>query len=486
MKVTTTDKSVDKIAADSLALLFFEGEKPEGELANLDKKISDSISETIKLKEFRGKLYEITSIHTHGKIPAIRVLLIGAGKRSEFTPRIARNLAGAAVRIAQKIGAKSLAFYLNKQESAEEVIEGVMLGAHDLALYKSKKDESEITELIIVGAVGKEVLKHSITVAEATNWVRKMITEPANVMTPSSMVEEAKKLASKYKFDIEIIDEKEADKRRMGAFVGVAKGSEEPSFMVVLKYKGGGKETLGIVGKGITFDTGGISLKPSNKMSDMKTDMAGAAACFGAMRVVGELRPKVNVVMVCPITENMPSGKALKPDDVVVAYNGKSIEITNTDAEGRLVLADALGYTEKLGATKIIDLATLTGAVLVILGNEATAIMGTPQSWVNTIMKASEEAGERIWQLPLYDEYKKVLKSDIADVANAYRSHPEAGTIAGAIFLKEFVSDKSDWAHLDIAGTAWLDGETPFLAKGATGVGVRTLVKLIESLEKGD
>ena len=485
MKVTTVDKPLDEISADALALILFKGEKPEGAIADLDKKISGSISEVIRLKEFKGKLYETTSIFTHGKIPAIRVLLVGAGKKSDFTPRVARNLAGTATRAAQKIGAKNLAFYLEKPETAEEVIEGVILGTFDPGLYKSKKENTVLTELFIAGPVDKEIIKHSVSVSVAVNRTRELVQEPPNRLTPEKMMQEAKKIASEYKFDIEIIDEKEATKKGMGAFVGVAKGSEEPSYLVVLKYKGGGKETLGIVGKGITFDTGGISLKSANKMKDMKADMAGAAACFGVMRVVGELRPKINVVMVCPLTENMPSGKALKPDDVIVAFNGKSIEITNTDAEGRLVLADALGYAEKLGAKKIVDLATLTGAVLVVFGNEATAIMGTPQTWVNTVVKASESAGERFWQLPMYPEYKRVLKSDIADVANAYKSHPEAGTIAGAIFLQEFVDEKTDWVHLDIAGTAWLDGETPFLTKGPTGVGVRTLVKLIESLEKG-
>lgn len=483
MKVTITDKSIDKVSAEALAVILFEGEKPEKELSILDKKVNGTISESIKSKEFTGKLYQSTSLFTQGKISAARILLIGAGKRSEFTPRIARNLAGVAARKAQRIGAKTLAIYLSKPETAEEVIEGVMLGVYDLGLYKNKKDNTKISELIIVGSVNKDVVGHSIAVSEATNWVRHLVTEPPNILTPAKMVEEAKKLATKYKFDIEVIDEKEADKRGMGAFVGVSKGSEEPSYMLVLKYKGGGKETLGIVGKGITFDTGGISLKPSSKMLDMKTDMAGAAACMGVMRVVGELKPRVNVIMVCPITENMPSGKALKPDDVVTAYNGKTIEITNTDAEGRLVLADALGFAEKLGATKIVDLATLTGAVLVIFGNEATAIMGNSQTWTDKILKASEEAGERFWQLPMYSEYKRVLKSDIADVTNAYRSHPEAGTIAGAIFLQEFVDEKTQWAHLDIAGTALSDGKSPFLAKGPTGVGVRTLVKLIESLE---
>lgn len=484
MKISTSEASLDSVRADALALVLFEGEKPQGEIAKIDKKISGSISEVIKLKEFKGKLYEVTSIFTHGKIPSTRVLLVGGGKKKDFSPRIARNVAGAIARASNKIGVRTLAFYLVGEKYAEEFIEGTFLGDFDPGIYKKKKDRNNLSEIIVLGKVENKVLNHSKIVSESINWVRRMIIEPANIMTPKRLVEEARKMARDYKFEIEIIDEKEANKKGMGAFVGVAKGSEEPSYIVILKYKGGGKDTLGIVGKGVTFDTGGISLKPSNKMTEMKTDMSGAASCFGVMKVIGQLKPKINVIMVCPLTENMPSGKALKPDDVVTSYEGKTIEITNTDAEGRLVLADSLTYAQELGVTKIVDIATLTGAVLVIFGSEATAIMGRSQSWIDKVIDSSEEAGERFWQLPMYDEYKSVLKSDIADIVNAYKSHPEAGTIGGAMFLQEFIKDKTDWVHLDIAGTAWVESGTPYLSRGPTGVGVRTLVKLVEKLEK--
>ncbi len=484
MKITTTDKPLEKIKADALALVLFEGEKPQGEVASLDKKISGSISEVIRLKEFKGKLYEVTSIFTHGKIPAIRVLLVGAGKKADFSPRIARNLAGAAARRAQKIGAKSLAFYLEKGETGEEIIEGVMLGAFDPGLYKSKKEETTINELIVIGKVGAEIIKHAITVSESINWVRRLVNEPANVMTPSEMAKEAEKLGREYRFKVEVISEEEAEKKGMGAFVGISKGSEEPSFMVSISYKVDKKApNLGIVGKGITFDSGGISLKPSKKMHDMKMDMSGAAACLGFMKIIGELKPKVNVIAVLPLTENLPGGRALKPGDVLKALNGKTIEVLNTDAEGRVVLADSLVYAQELGATKIVDLATLTGAVGVALGGEAAAILGNKQVFVDSVIKAGGEAGERLWQLPIYPEHKDLLKSDLADISNIPPSKG-AGVIAGAVFLQEFVENKNDWAHLDIASTAWLDGEKPYMAKGPTGVGVRTLVKLVESLEK--
>lgn len=485
MKVSVASERLTNIKSDALAVFLFSGEKPSGEIDRLNKQISGSISEAMKLGDFSGKCYEVSSIYTHGKVPSARVFLVGLGERKNFEPRIARNAAGAAARRALKIKVKKLATLLNNNLDAERIIEGVGLATFDPGIYKTKKEEKRnLEELILIGKAQDQVVRHALAVSEATNWVRKLVAEPANIMTPARMLGEAKDLAKKYKFDIEIIDEKEAEKRGFGAFVGIAKGSEEPSFIVVLKYKGGGKNTLGLVGKGITFDTGGISLKPPNRMNSMKGDMAGAAVCFGAMRVVGELRPKINVIMVCPLTENMPSGKALKPDDVLTSLSGKTIEITNTDAEGRVVLADALTYVQKLGANKIVDLATLTGAVLVIFGNEAAAVLGSPQNWVDKIIKSGEEAGERLWPLPMYEEYKNVLKSDIADVANAYKGHPEAGTIAGAIFLKEFVDERNAWAHLDIAGTAWVESEKPYLAKGPTGWGVHTLVKLILSLGK--
>ncbi|MDP2720353.1 MAG: leucyl aminopeptidase [bacterium] len=491
MKITVTKNKLEQIHGDVLAVFLFQGEKVSGEIEKLDKAISGSISEAVRLGDFKGKLYETTSIYTHGKVPAARILLVGAGKRNEFEPRYARNAAGAAARQAIRLGAKKLAIFLREDIDAETAIEGVGLATFDPGLYKTKKNENrgEIAEIVLIGQADDKSVKRAQTVTEATNWVRKLITEPANVMTPDQLVEETRKLAKNYKFGIEVIGEKEAAKLGMGAFVGVAKGSEESSHVVVLKYKGGGKDTLGIVGKGITFDSGGLSLKPSKGMWEMKMDMSGAATCLGIMKWIGETRPKANVIAVLPLTENLPSGRALKPGDVVQALNGKTIEVTNTDAEGRLVLADALVYAQKLGASHLVDLATLTGAINVALGNVAAGVMGKPDSWIEKIVNLGKEAGELFWQLPTYSDYKELLKSDIADLNNAPGGgQPSAvtgaGAIAGAMFLLEFVNEKIPLAHLDIAATAWLSGERPYLAKGPTGFGVRTLVKLIEDMEK--
>jgi len=482
MKIIAVSEKLEKVIAEAIIIPLFQGENPLGEVEKFSKLISGSIDEAIKLGDFKGKLYEVTSIYTHGKVPSARVFLVGAGKKTDFDSRVARNVIGAAVRRGIKLGAKKTAVYLGNRIKAEEAIEGAVLANYDPGIHKTKKENgSEIEELTLIGRSDNKTIKRASVIAEATNWVRNMINEPGNVMSPKEMAAQAKKLADEYKFDLEVIGEKDATTRGFGAFTGIAKGSDEPSYIVCLKYKGGGKETLGVVGKGVTFDSGGISLKRAEKMHEMKMDMAGAAACLGFMKVVGELRPKINVIMVTPFTENLPGGHALKPGDVLTSLSGKTIEILSTDAEGRVVLADALTYVQKLGATKIIDLATLTGAVEIALGSEAAAILGNKETFIKQIQEAASRAGERLWQLPIYPEHKELIKNEIADLANIPPSRG-AGVIAGAVFLQEFVDDKIPWAHLDIAATAWLEAETPYLAKGPTGFGLRTLVKLIEAV----
>ncbi len=483
MKISTTDEKLEKIKSDALAVFLFEGEKPSGQLQKLDYTISGTMAEAMKLGDFKGKLYEVASLYTHGKINSKRVLVVGLGKKKDFEPVFARNAAGVAARYAIKLEVQKWAVCFEGDIDAEDVIEGVGLAAYDPALYKTKKNGKVIVELILKGKSDQKIVDHSQKVVESVNWVRKMVSEPANMMTPAIMAQEARKLAKEFGFEIEIFNDEQSAKKGLGAFVGIAKGSEEPSYFITMRYRGKSKKTLGVVGKGITFDSGGISIKPSEKMHEMKMDMSGAAAVFGFMRLVGQLKPKVNVVAVTPLSENLPGGKALKPGDVLKALNGKTIEVLNTDAEGRVVLADGLAYAAKMGATHIVDLATLTGAVIVALGTEASAILGKPNSWIQAVREASESAGERVWELPIYPEHSELLHSDIADLANVPPSRG-AGVIAGAVFLKEFVPKNLPWAHLDIAGTAWLGKEKPYMAKGPTGVGVRTLVKLLDQLEK--
>ncbi|HKC84515.1 MAG TPA: leucyl aminopeptidase, partial [Blastocatellia bacterium] len=327
------------------------------------------------------------------------------------------------------------------------------------------------------GEVGRGVERGRI-IAEATNFARELINEPANVITPTELARRAEDMAREHGLEFDALDEARMKELGMGAFLGVAQGSAEPAKMITLTYapKTESKETIAIVGKGITFDTGGISIKPSDGMEKMKYDMAGGATAIGAMRAIAQLKPQVKVIGVVPTTENMPGGRAQRPGDVVRAMSGKTIEVINTDAEGRLILADAVAYARKLGATRIIDLATLTGAVSIALGDVYVALLGTDQAWIDKILAAAKKAGEKVWQLPLDKDYREQIKSEIADIKNV--GGRKAGTITGAYFIREFAED-TPWAHLDIAGTAWNENGKPYLAIGPTGVGLRTLVNLV-------
>lgn len=474
MKITVSDQSINKISADVWVFPLFEEE-----VKSLPSDIKEVLGEErLNLEnEFSAKLFETFLLPRSPKI-----LLVGAGKKSEFNTRLERNVAGAAARRLIKSKVKIAAFDSRIYSKPSLIIEGFGLAEFDSGTHKTKEKTSKIEELIIVSKITNSEIKNAQNLVEATNWARSIVLEPANKITPKVMVEEARKIAKEYKFTIEVYDEKEAAKKGMGAFAGIAQGSHQPSYIVALKYTyKKDAPTLGVVGKGITFDSGGISIKPSDKMHEMKMDMAGAAAAIAFIRLVGEIKPKINVVMVTPLTENLPGGGALKPGDVVKALNGKTIEVLNTDAEGRVVLADALVLAQKLGATKIIDLATLTGAVIVALGSEASAALGNKDDFLKLVIDSGEEAGERMWTLPIYPEHKELLRSDIADMANIPPSRG-AGVIAGAVFLQEFIEKNNSWVHLDIAGTAWLDTEKPFLAKGPTGVGIRTLVNLLDKL----
>jgi leucyl aminopeptidase len=320
-------------------------------------------------------------------------------------------------------------------------------------------------------------------VGESVNFTRDLANEPGAYMTPTIMAERAQEIANEFGLEIDVLDQARMEEEGMGALLSVARGSDQPPKMMVLTYMPEGKQSIGdgedflaLVGKGITFDTGGISIKPSENMELMKYDMTGGATVLGVMRAVAQLKPSIPVLGVVPSTENMPSGKATKPGDVVRAMTGKTIEVINTDAEGRLILADAVSYAKKLGATRVIDMATLTGAVSIALGDVNTGILGTDQQLIDEVIESGREVGEKFWQLPLDKEYSKQIKSDIADIKNV--GGRKAGTITAAAFIKEF-ADGISWAHLDIAGTAWGDEAKPFRSKGPTGVAVRTLLNFV-------
>jgi leucyl aminopeptidase len=492
--------NIAQIEADAIVVNLFEGvEQPGGATAAVDKALDGAISSLISRGEIKGKFGEVSIVHTFGKprqVGAGIVAIAGLGKRQDFNVDKIRGVAGEFCRALRKLNCHKIATILHGtgiggielEASAEAITEGALLGLYSFTKYK-KPEYEDIEEMLIVVtekekvpilelAIGKGKL-----VAEATNLARDMVNEPANYMTPGQMAEVAKEIASKYNLEFKVFDREEMEAMGMGALLGVAKGSNQPPKLITLSYKGDerSEKALGFLGKGITFDSGGISIKASEGMEEMKDDMSGAAAAMTALGAIAQLKPKINVTAIIPTTENLPSGTALKPGDVLKAMNGKTIEVISTDAEGRLILADALSYAQKLGLSPLIDLATLTGACRVALGTLYSGLFSNDQDLVNKVLKAAERAGERMWQMPMPEEYKEQNKSEIANVKNTGNRY--GGAITAALFLAEFVAN-IPWVHIDIAGTALSNKESGYIVKGATGVGVRTLVELALSEAK--
>ncbi|MGH9832870.1 MAG: leucyl aminopeptidase [Blastocatellia bacterium] len=492
MEIKADSRPFYEIECDALVAGMFEGEKAEeGALAEINQRTKGVITSLIETGEFTGKSGESAYIHNPDDLKARRLLLLGAGKQEEFTTDNVRKMAGTAARTLRGKKARSFAILRPQRlaqlpigESAQAATEGALIALFDPDKYHtSDKTEDHLETMILIANEGEmdEVrrgIERGRIIAEAANFAREVINEPANVMTPTELARRAEETARNYGLEFDALDESEMKDLGMGALLGVAQGSAEPAKLIVLRYtpKAESSETIAIVGKGITFDTGGISIKPSDGMEKMKYDMAGGATTIAAMRAIAQLKPSVNVIGIVPATENMPGGRAQRPGDIVRAMTGKTIEVINTDAEGRLVLADAVAYARKLGATKIVDLATLTGAVSIALGDVYVAVLGTDQAWIDRVLEAGKRSGEKLWQLPLDKEYREQIKSEIADIKNV--GGRKAGTITGAYFIREFVED-TPWAHLDIAGTAWNENGKPHLAVGPTGVCVRTLVNLV-------
>jgi leucyl aminopeptidase len=491
MEVKADARKFYEIECDALVVPVYEGEKPDaGALADLDKRSGGVITSLIETGEFVGKAGETAYIHNPGDISARRLLLMGAGKLDDFKSDNVRRMAGTAARTLRARNVRRFAFLRRSQiplgESVQAAVEGAMLALYDTDKYKtSDKEERLIESMILASTEGdtdelRRGVERGHVMAEATNFARDLVNEPANILTPSEMARRAEEVAQTFGLEIDVLDEARMKELGMGSLLGVSQGSAEPAKLIVLTYTPAreSEETLAIVGKGLTFDTGGISIKPADGMEKMKYDMAGGAATLGAMRAIAQLKPDINVIGLIGAVENMPGGRAQRPGDVVRSMLGKTIEVINTDAEGRLVLADVLGYARKLGATQIVDLATLTGAVSIALGDVYVAALGNNQSWMDEVIEAGRKAGEKIWQLPLDKDYREQIKSDIADLKNV--GGRKAGTITAAYFLREFVDD-TPWVHLDIAGTAWLDSGKPYMASGPTGICVRTLVNLATS-----
>ena len=473
----------------------FEGAKKlTGAAAALDWAMGGLISDLLKSGDFRGKLHKTAALYPK-KMNLKRIVLVGLGKEKEFTPDKLRGAAAAGSRAVRDLGVPGMLLPLDfartglsAGHAAQTLVEGVLLGLYQFREFKTKNNdngEKRLTGCTLLTGTdddlpgAKKGAGEAVSIAQAVCLARDLVSRPSNTATPDHLAQEAKSIAARHGLSCSVLDMHQIERLKMGAFAAVARGSDEPARFIILEYKPRlirPAPAIVLVGKAITFDTGGISIKPAQGMEEMKTDMAGGAAVLGALQAAAALKLPVHVVGLIPATENMPSGHALKPGDIVKSMSGKTIEIITTDAEGRLILADALAYAQRYKPAAIIDLATLTGACVIALGHTTSGLMGTDARLLKKIRAAADTTGEKVWQLPLYEEYGEQIKSDIADLKNA--GGKPAGTITAGYFLKEFAG-AFPWAHLDIAGTAWAQKPLAYAPKGATGVGVRLLIELL-------
>jgi leucyl aminopeptidase len=494
MQVRITSDAPASYATGALVIPVFADKRLDGVAKEIDAALGGALADVLESGEIAGKPNELAVVHAKNA-PYRRVALVGLGDREKFTPQMLAKLAGTAVRTLGKRNYATLAFVLpdevktNVLHAASALAEGAIASKLDGTTYRTEPDKPVVANEIAIfaGSFDRAALDAGVArgtvIGEAVNFARLMALTPGNDMTPTHMAARAKELAAEAGLEFDVLDEARMTEKKMGSLLGVSRGSDEPATLSVMTYRGdpSSKDVLALVGKGLTFDSGGISIKPADAMHEMKYDMCGGAGVIGAMYAIGKLKPKLNVIGLSPSSENLPGPRAMKPGDILRAMNGKTIEVINTDAEGRLILADALCYARELGATKIVDAATLTGAVVVALGHAASGVMSNDDVFVERFLKVVADVGERYWRLPLYDDFDRQIKSDIADLKNTGGRPGGAGT-AGA-FLKNFVADVP-WIHLDIAGTAYLDNESSFLAKGPTGTPVRAFVSLVEDLAK--
>ena len=435
------------------------------------------------------RLYAVNTIHGEP-----RVVLVGGGKPSELDAERARNIASAGVRALWRSSLRKVAFALSPgtigdERAAQAAVEGIIYGMWRPEVYRTREEERRLPKIDTVALVTDKPLGGAIArgtaIGEATNEARRLANEPANRMTPRLVADAARALAKDAGVKIEVLDRERCRALGMGSYLSVAQGSHEPPQFIVMRYKGRGGSgfDLGLVGKGITFDSGGISIKPADNMHHMKADMTGAASVIAAITAIAKLGLKVNVIAVAPCTENLPGGGATKPGDVFTAMSGRTVEVINTDAEGRLVLVDGITYAQREGAKRVVDVATLTGSIAVALGNHFSGLFGRPLSFVDAVRATATAAGDRVWPMPLTDEYRDEIKGEVADIRNS--AGRLGGAITAAAFLDSAVEDGTEWAHLDIAGTYWFDRDRAQAPKGPQGPIVRTLVALAERYAQG-
>lgn len=491
MKINVVAAKIEKHKTDAAVIPLFENEKPGMVAGRVDRALGGMISRLIKRGDFKPKTGAVHLLYPEGRIAAERLLLMGLGKRSEFTLNRLRQAAGKAAPSLRGAGARNVTLVtdgtgLEAEELGQALTEGCVLGLYRFLKYKTDEEDDRTKDIrtitLLTESVGavkglRKGVKTGAAIAESTVMVRDMVSSPPADMTPTIIAAKAKELARQFGIKVQVLEKNHMRKLGMGALLGVASGSAQPPKFIIVEYRKGGKKPfIALVGKTITFDSGGISIKPAENMDKMKDDMSGGAAVLGAIRNAAALKLPLNIVGLLPAAENMPGGSAYKPGDVLRTLSGQTIEILNTDAEGRLILSDALTYACKYKPAVIVDIATLTGACAIALGHEAIGMLGTDEKFKQKIREAGEKTGERVWELPLWEEYFDQIKSDIADMKNT--GGRPAGVITAAALLSKFVR-KYPWVHLDIAATAWTEKERPYTPKGATGIGVRLLTQFL-------
>jgi leucyl aminopeptidase len=491
MKISVVAGRIEKQKTDGAVLMLFEGEKPGRIAERVDKALGGTITRLTKRGDFKAKPGTVHLLYPEGRIAAERLVLAGLGKRSEFTLNRLRQAAGKAAPYLRDAGATDVTILsdginLKAEETAQALTEGSMLGLYRFLKYKTNEENDRkkeiktltiLTENASAARAMQKGVKTGEVVAESTVMVRDMVSSPSADMTPTIIAAKARDIAKEFGLKLQVLERQQMEKLGMGALLGVASGSAQPPKFIIVEYRSGGKKPfIALVGKTITFDSGGISIKPAENMDKMKDDMSGGAAVLGAIRSAAALKLPLNIVGLLPATENMPSGRAYKPGDVLRTLSGQTIEIINTDAEGRLILADALAYARQYKPAVIVDIATLTGACRVALGQEAIGMLGTDDKVKQKMREAGEKTGERVWEMPLWEGYYDLIKSDIADMKNA--GGRDGGVITAAALLSKFVQNYP-WVHLDIAAMAWAEKDRPYTPKGATGIGVRLLTQFL-------
>lgn len=499
-KIDIVAVSCERAQVPALVLPWLERERVPEVLRPLDEAVGGALGRALEKGDARGSKDEVFLLYGPGGAGPERLLLCGLGKREDVSLERLRRAAGAGVSRARSLRATQVGIWLpvpwcqtvsglDLPAAAQALVEGAVLGAWRFDELKTVFEDDgrtpEVERVTLCADPGGDLAalraaaEAGRVLAECQNVARNWVNRPPNVVTPRALAGEAQEIAQRHGLKATILDRTGIEREKLGALAAVARGSEEEPRFIVLEYAGGTGAPLALVGKGVTFDSGGLSLKPADNMETMKCDMAGAAAVLTALDAIARLNLAVNVVAAVPATENLPSGRATKPGDVVRSYAGKTIEILNTDAEGRLILADALAYAaEKYRPAAIVDAATLTGACIVALGYHAIGLLGSHDGLLAELERAGARSGERVWRLPLWEEYREQLRSQVADIKNT--GGRPAGVITGAWFLREFVGDVP-WAHLDIAGAAWAETEGPYQPKGATGVGVRLLTEWVRA-----